>query len=1365
MTTKQHIFNPGALFYVLFPYESTPQISSSNAELRMPYQEFLALTSYKTYTTIDVGIVNKNLEGFVWSMPKSSSINQNKASHCIQESLDIKIPKVIIEFFDSYLVDKWNEKKHLIIELMNADETVTLDQVKRFAEYTSPKDFAYSLAIALSVCKNYMEFSDDISWEQSKEEVKKRVDCFLLRIKQKESDPTRLQGDEDLIITSARILASTQFSSLTDRGRLHDYLKTKCNSITIKNKFLVEKDSTPLELKDIVFPNDNVDSVCSVSLYSVGGSGKTHQLIALYDLIINSDSLYISVVPFYLELNSIEQQQGNCVISSLAASLEISIHELKNILKTGKHQVILLLDGFNEVTNGDLRQAIARAICDIRSKYGTRIILTSRLDHSDLFNTMNRGLSSSFVKVAVMELDDTQINEYFAKSGLTIRCGDIYKSSPISKRLLSTVQGLVMYTDLLIENPKARFYSLGELLRAYSKKILLVEDSGLYFEVSLRKLAWLMVSINKFKIEKSVVDMTLGSEFLNELLNSEGASNIFMSTADDQNIFNFSHQHFRDMYCALQLAEHLKDLSNFIPQVNNKDFVDNFASHFQAGPITGDSGIRALCADFLSLEQIQHSIDILKEIHDIDYQFILSMLIEIYAIKNNYNISTLSLSTLDLTNVSLSGYKLYQKSDEQKIFIDLADSIVSHDTFLQNGLQRGSSTICKYTINGRDYILAFSSRNALEYDVETNNWKCLRNWPDLGWISCCCETVIDGKTAFLLGCETNHVRIFYPENRFNDTEEMLLASHNTNCNTVKLITGHVVQLVPYNIDCKRGGIESIVKVFDINDNPLHIASNGFGDIFLLYTDEKLHCFPDSIVEDIREDTKKFSKVKSPCRITVSENNRIFFCFGKYVYSKKLPFDKKSVFEPWLTLDSSALDIIHSGKYIFVNQGNKVSIFNNDGEQVTTYIPEKQEQLDHFTKFSPSNRPEKVLIGVFPKDPEHNTLPNFYEISIIEMDDEDGDCIIACIGNPLMGLQTKATYTGIYFESKYWDTPRIATTSDDRSIQILAPEEEDAAIMRHEGSYDGVRYVEPISENEFLAAQYDGSISHWKFKNGLWRCLNVFPIHQNWVWKVLYHSENEESCFYSCSYDNTVKRTNMKTGESVTILLTDRPVLDLVLGKDRNGKLKNVIAISSEKLLWYNVGTGVGNALDIATSIHDYIRAIAINNEDTPYIAINYSCGDDKHCHIVSISNHNCQKVSAIDVSEFSFIRGLRFLQLEDDEVLEISGSLKTMNRGMRFYSFNKGKMIDEELLKTLSFGDSPQKGTALHCVQTGNRCFLAFLDGTIQTFTISDNFKLDTIQTHARLISWYGIKLSKIKWNSETQRAEFQKDFKGYFQC
>ncbi len=1152
---------------------------------------------------------------------------------------------------------------------------------------------------------------------------------------------SKFPDDEEFDTISARSLASTQFSSLTDRGRLHDYLKTKCNSITIKNKFLVEKDSTPLELKDIVFPNDNVDSVCSVSLYSVGGSGKTHQLLSLYDLIINSDSLYTSVVPFYLELNSIEQQQSNCVIFSLAASLDISVCELKTILKAGKHRVILLLDGFNEVTNGDLRQAIARAICDIRSKYNTRIILTSRLDHSDLFNTMNRGSSSSFIKVAVKELDDTQINEYFANSGLTISCGDIYKSSPISKRLLSTVQGLVMYADLLCDNPKARFYSLGKLLRAYSKKILLQEESDLGFEVYLKKIAHIMTMLGRFRISKSMLEMILKDDPISIDTLLIKANTIFMNTFDDSDAFTYSHQHFRDMYCALSLSDDFKNFDDYI--ANQEVLKDHFAAHFQSDPVTGNADIRTLCADFLSSSQIQNAINVLKLTRDIDYKFILSTLIELYAIKNGYNISALSLSDLDLTNVSLSGYKLYQKNLEQKsTFTDLANSIISHDTFLQNGLQRGSSTICKYNVNGSDYILAFSSRNALEYDVETNSWKCIRKWPDFGWISCCCETVLDGKTAFLLGCETDRIRIFYPENRYFETGDP--------------------KLVPYNQDCMRGGVESIVRIFDINSNPLHIASNGFGDIFLLYTDERLHYFADEIVEVIRQENKKFNKVKSPCRITISDD-RIFFCFGKNIYSKELPFDRNSPFEPWLTLDSSVIDIIYSGKYLFVNQGDKVSVFNTDREQIITFIPKERAQLDHFTKFSPSNRPEKVLIGVFPKDPEHNTLPNFYEISIIEMDDEDGDYIINCIGNPLMGLQTKATYTGVYFESRQWDTPRIATTSDDRSIQILAPEEEDAAIIRHEGSYDGVRFIEPITENEFLAAQYDGSVSHWKLKNDLWRCINVFASHQDWVWKVLYHSENDESYFYSCSYDNTVKRTNMKTGETATLLSTDRPVLDLVLGKDSNGKLKNVIAITSEKVLWYNVATGVENTPDIRTSEHDYIRAIAINSEDMPYIAINYSCNDDKHCRIISISNKKCQKEIMIDVSAFSFIREIRIHQLENGSVLAIFGFLKNGDYGRKLFLFDQKKLIDEELLEDQSFLGPAQKGAQiLHWTQLDNKYILAYLDGSIQ---VIDKAGINTIQTHAKLLSWYGVKLCNIKWVSESQKIEFQKDFKGYFQC
>lgn len=193
----------------------------------------------------------------------------------------------------------------------------------------------------------------------------------------------------------------------------------------------------------------------------------------------------------------------------------------------------------------------------------------------------------------------------------------------------------------------------------------------------------------------------------------------------------------------------------------------------------------------------------------------------------------------------------------------------------------------------------------------------------------------------------------------------------------------------------------------------------------------------------------------------------------------MPIQDVSSFEMIVSLDSNSLikDIYYTEEKLFLNKGHEISIIDCDTcIEGISYTLEKK-GLRHFTKFSPDINKNAVIVGVAAKDNDYSQLANFYRISTDFDEDEE---VYRCIGNEIpRGLQTLITYTGVYFNIPQSNIPRLATVSDDRSVQILTPDDEGVLTIYHRGSYNGVHSIDIVSDNELLIAQYDGAISYWK----------------------------------------------------------------------------------------------------------------------------------------------------------------------------------------------------------------------------------------------------------------------------------------------
>ena len=1073
-----------------------------------------------------------------------------------------------------------------------------------------------------------------------------------------------------------RKISKKYFNIIKNRGRFKGYSEVQeskevitkiADVIFLKNL----EGSIEKTLEEIVFPQE-MEWKDSISLCGKGGSGKTYQFLRLIEIILDeNNNKYHEIIPFYLEINDIKKNQEEPVLYSISMNHGLNVNKLKDILETHASQCIIFADGLNEITDRDTRGCVIDDICNIREKYKTRVVLSSRDDHSQQFNSRNRGSNQKFTAAKVCDLKPSQINKYFEiclkGCNITLLYSDIM---PLTQHLLCTAQGLSMYMALFKSRIKKgnydalEFSSLGKLLQSYCDWILEIDrtddSENLSFEKYMMKIAYNMVLKGIFQIDERDVIKVLGKKGgrkkLENLKSNNKAIKIFASHGTGN--YEFSHQNFRDYYAALRLSNVIKSIcENNINDIISKYITNNY--------MTTNDEILSLCSDFLSSNDIQKVIDCIRKLEVQDYSFALCVLIKLYSFIHSNDISSMNLSGLDLTSVSLSNYKLYSMRDRNSFrSINLYNSVISEDTFLLNALQDASSTICSYECDGKLYVTAFSASNALTYNIEDNIWESYRDMPNKNWVNCCCII----KDCIFKHHQTNVILLGY--------DDGTISVFNKNYKAMNLYK-------PQNNECS--GIESILCV-NKNGRYLIVFCDSIGRVFLInccsdlssncYTIHLLNRFNNEMVESVdnvcanKTRHLKNSKKIIPCSRLTKSDKHIYLCFGSSIYVCDADISPATRFKRLYSFDKDTFvkDIFYASDGLFINKLDEVVYLNISNKSLSEpFAIEKQSLLQYFTKFSwaPDN---SAIIGVCIVDNDFSEVSNFYKLSYDKINNK-------CIGNGISrGMQTMTTYTGAYFMVPRSDQMKLATVSDDRSVQILSPDDENIETIRHNGSYDGVHYIDALSPNEFLAAQYDGSVSYWKRdENENWQCMDSFHIHTDWVWKVKHYINDGHIFFISCSYDGTVKRTCLSSGETEILISDDNhnSFIDFCFDESLNF----LLAITDKSIYyWQEKNNTVEKVLIENEKWKDYhIRSVdMMNDEKSPLIAINYTTNNNTaRAGVYRWSNGKliCDFTSE---AKCTFIRCLKTYVFKKHKLLVIAGN-RNNDEYFGFYLYENGK--------------------------------------------------------------------------------------------
>ncbi len=1102
-------FNPAILFFCLFGERES--FTWNDTQSGRPHHDFVQLYE-QDYG--EIGDVTRRFPRFLGvrrTRNTSITFNDNVKNNC-NTFLD--------EHSESFQENYFN---YVIFALKRStDPQISSESISKIIEYHNKKQkewFYEAYKIAYST--NCLD--PDASLEKCITIYRQLLLAYELQINELEhqTDNAEDYAPRD-IKKEARIVVKEWFDRKKASGRYKIYIPTeKSNIVNIVNHLLTDDGRDDMSLYDILFNYDDLNEH-SVNLCGVGGSGKTHQIFGCIDKAFSCTDN--GTIPIYIPLNEVHSQNTNCLISYLANTVKIgSTEEVCEFLKENGKSILLACDGFNEIASDEMRNEMARAICEIRQLYKTRILISSRIDHTALFNSMNHGESQEFIKAKVQPLTEEQIDNYFSAVG----CKKRYRSVALKTReLLQTPQGCVMYADLVGNKPNKTYKSLGKLIQDYIKRILQNNSDLTKNDDILKTVAYSMVNNGgRFNIRSNKLHKILCDSDYNWLIAHKNEIETVFPESDG--IYQFIHQNFRDYYCGLSFAEQ-------IDEIENDKICDSVLELFSRNNTNTNDEILELASSFISNKAIQEKLNIIKSNKEMlpdpfkdNYDFPLQVLIKLYAFRNDNNISKLDLSGLDLHEVSLSGYKLYNSEHRGT---SLNGSSVSLSTFLKPGLLTASSTICKYESNGKLFIAAFARSTALIIDIQDNQYEVIRNiTPDCGWVNVAYPKAYNDELAIFLAHRNGDIRIFYPEKKENKKKRF-----------IRTKTG---ELVPKG----HGEIEALEFV-TWNGIEYIVACNSTGEIFYrellsddkcsvinILIDKKLEALDPLKAKEEALDALKALKDRFDekdwditCQLSHrKDNDTILVAFGKKIAC----LDGNSgsvVLTPlkvkWHGLNPGLiLDICAAGQYLFVNEGNLISVlkFVTDGadkvcelivdckgsmkrfidnramhlhslgkyddkkiERIKAYEEKIAKPIDTNTEdfrfkyfsLSPSEYypgEDVVLIGVESvkgKSDVYSSLFSFIEIHA--KSNYDGTNTV--FYRPHKTEHKLATHSAVYY--KLNDTVYMATTSDDRSVDLSSFNEE-IPTTHIEGSYDGVRDIRFIDKDSFVAALYDGSVIH------------------------------------------------------------------------------------------------------------------------------------------------------------------------------------------------------------------------------------------------------------------------------------------------
>lgn len=902
-----------------------------------------------------------------------------------------------------------------------------------------------------------------------------------------------------------------------------------------------------LSLEEIIIKH----SKSNILAIGRGGCGKTYTLFHLAEKFLVEQC---NAIPIYVSLNGFNSNDAtnNSIIFDYCCGMlseysKFGVDKIRDRLKEWlmeEHDdyILLLLDGFNELTSTDLQVCIVNEVKQLQVKYtNLRFIITSRYDMKDSFACGAGNMSQSFLSYSVDELSPTVVKEYisefFKKDGKDatkiIHNAMIPGKGDTVKSFLRNPMALVMYCYMNCDDEQKKIFphkdysTLGELIDNFVWLIMsYIENDDLRISTSDRVMPFLkyvgfcmngdgVFKVSALALGKYAKEFGLDLE-VTEWEKADFVKDMTKYTMHGTSVthIEFVHQNYRDYFA----ADYLKSVL-FSGDCNaiNSCFGDKIIPE-EVCVFLGD-----ILEEYKYKNKSENNDDsviqsVLTEMCGNLSRAAVAQLIRIAAIARENDLSLFDFSGLDLTAASLNRIKLYK---DKRVYARFDRSLLTKTTL--NALGHPGSISSMILIEGNRYLVTFSKLGIFCFDMELRNHYRIADYDAYAIRA---AVSVNGLNFIVTGDSRGSVALW----EYSITDKSELKLHKISCEILydkgeseNNFLCEIQDLVLFNnriyISVAKGDIWSFV-----------IDSGNISGLSLDITFNNL-----------------INTVNPSCRISVS-NSALYCSCGDTVTKLQIDTDDRSwiscqkVFSGTEIIDIAIAELEERDD-VLINlkrkkeNGNALSeVVRYTFEDDTSDIIERRVHSIKRVGFRGWNSFSEPYCGTIYLtaniEDAADTAAGLLKIFLPDSPEDDKTYnFIDVFGN----RHTMSVNCAIAFN--YKQREYIATGSTERSVEILSAEGTNMALLYHLMGHDnGIHYMDIVDESKMYAAHYSGEVSEWLCRNGHWFCSHVYAVHGNhWVWEcrhITFDNEIDKSYVVSCSYDNTIAIINTNTEEIV-----------------------------------------------------------------------------------------------------------------------------------------------------------------------------------------------------------------------------------------
>lgn len=891
-----------------------------------------------------------------------------------------------------------------------------------------------------------------------------------------------------------------------------------------------------------------------------GGMGKTVSMLQFWEDCINNSSP-LTPIPVFLPLNEYNNspkdqlELDNYIINKigqkylgkehLSEAEEETIYKLLDSpFSTGKMyipSIILLLDGFNEVTVGN-KMLLVEINKLVRNFEGLQLIITSRYDMRYNFNWVD------FCKLQLMDLDEIQIKQYLREK----TSKEVGELDDRKLKLLGNPMMLTIYAASceLVERsrPNCQFFDFkenpetpGEMLWNFTESLLVKEYqrhenepkkftySRIIVKYLLPYIGYCMEKMGRFDLEENLFKdifsewcKLIQSDIFEDNLSMDEELKMSVSKfssfknyiceelfliVKEKSSYRFLHQHFRDYFSAVHILNQVNNALKMeqLPTVLSERTLPVYISRF-IGEIEGEhrnvlelsdkgwsmavTGKNSDLKMTLLLEKCRHNF---KDVAGYIVWNILQIWKDVHR-----DLTSVDLSFLNLSKVSLNNVKCSRWFKEETSGVRFIGALIGE----KNVFPQWHTSKINDIVYSNDFkkILSFSrDRTIKEWDVETG--ECLRTY---------------------IGHHQSVTKAIYS----NDAKKILSCSDDGTLKEWEISTG------------------VCLKTYFGHKHPLisAIYSKNGSKILSWSEDNTIKEWDVETGNCLRTYVGHISVVIN-AMYNVKET-RILSCSGD------------GTIKEWAVQTGECLKT-------FVGHNHSVcnATYNNNERKILSCsvdgtIKEWDVEAERCLKTYGENK-NSIITAMYSQG-EKKILSCSTDGIVQEWDVETGECLLTYIGHN--GVVIKAMYSG--------DGKKILSCSWDSTIK-----EWDVktglclkTYFGHEHPIKNAIYNE--NDRRILSCSTDGKVKEWEVETG--ECLKTYTWQISMVTNAVYSADGKR--ILACSGDGTVREWEVETGKCIRIYTGHETIVNSAIYIEAG---KKILSNSEDGVLKeWEVETGV-----------------------------------------------------------------------------------------------------------------------------------------------------------------------------------------------